>query len=379
MSRLTAVFTSLKLTVGCLALAMILHVAGTMAQVNEGILTAQKTYFRSFFLYWTPSGTSIAIPFFPGGALLGTLLTINLIATFSTRSIRRKAPLMLLHAGVLALVLSEMTAALLARESQLPLLVGEAKNFSESRDHVELVIADLSSNEYSEVVALPQGMLRAGKTVPLAPLSFTVRTLHWLPHAELSMATEQQPAGPFTISRGVGQNIVVQERHTVSRDDQINMPAAVIEIGANGEKLGTWLVSNALAKEQQFHHNGKEYSIHLQNKRHYYPFSLRLLEFRREVHPGTNIPKSFSSLVKLYDEKGDPERDVLISMNHPLRHGGKTFYQASYGEGDDLSIFQVVDNPASTLPYIASGLVACGLLAHFGLALQRSRGGKNKP
>jgi len=107
----------------------------------------------------------------------------------------------------------------------------------------------------------------------------------------------------------------------------------------------------------------------LRKRRWYYPFSLTLKDFTHEVYPGTEIPKNFSSLVRLANPGSGEERDVLIYMNHPLRYMGQTFYQASYGKGDTLSILQVVQNPGWLLPYISFLLVCAGLGVHFVLEL----------
>jgi hypothetical protein len=72
--------TSLKLTVFCLGCAMILVVLGTLDQVNIGVYEAENRYFKSFFLYFTPPGTALKIPWFPSGYLVGGLLLVNLIA-----------------------------------------------------------------------------------------------------------------------------------------------------------------------------------------------------------------------------------------------------------------------------------------------------------
>lgn len=56
---------------------------------------------------------------------------------------------------------------------------------------------------------------------------------------------------------------------------------------------------------------------------------------------------------------------MLIRMNTPLRYGGETFYQASFEEGDRVSILQVVRNPAAITPYLACSLVAAGLITQF--------------
>jgi hypothetical protein len=61
--------TSLKLTVFCFACAMILVFLGTLDQVNIGVYEAENRYFKSFFLYFTPPGTTLKIPWFPSGYL----------------------------------------------------------------------------------------------------------------------------------------------------------------------------------------------------------------------------------------------------------------------------------------------------------------------
>src|SRR6266704_5514557 len=141
---------------------------------------------------------------------------------------------------------------------------------------------------------------------------------------------------------------------------------------AGGRSYGTWLVSNALGAPQSFLHEGRTYALSMRPRREYLPYSLTLKDFRHDVYPGTDIPKNFSSLVRLVHPGRGEERDVLIYMNQPLRYAGKAFYQASFGKGDTLSVLQVVENPGWLLPYISCVLVAAGLILHFVLALFRS-------
>ena len=63
--QLIAIITSLKLTIVCLAAAMVLIFAGTIAQVHLGIWEAQQRYFQSFFVWWPPEGGGFRIPIFP--------------------------------------------------------------------------------------------------------------------------------------------------------------------------------------------------------------------------------------------------------------------------------------------------------------------------
>ena len=62
LDRLISFFTSLRLTVVCLALALLLVFFGTLAQVDLGLYKAQNEFFRSFLIYWGPKGASWCFP-----------------------------------------------------------------------------------------------------------------------------------------------------------------------------------------------------------------------------------------------------------------------------------------------------------------------------
>ena len=91
MRRLVDLFLSLKLTVTLLVLSMVLIFAGTLAQVDKGIWTVMDQYFRCWIAWieWSvffPNSVSVpavVLPF-PGGFLLGSLLSLNLVAVHSS-------------------------------------------------------------------------------------------------------------------------------------------------------------------------------------------------------------------------------------------------------------------------------------------------------
>src|SRR5208337_1811058 len=70
-NQLFKFFSSLRLTVVCLAFAVALVFLGTLAQVDEGLYQAQARWFRSFVVWWGPRGAGWHIPVFPGGYLIG--------------------------------------------------------------------------------------------------------------------------------------------------------------------------------------------------------------------------------------------------------------------------------------------------------------------
>jgi len=148
--------TSLKLTVFCLGCAMVLVFLGTLDQVNIGVYEAENRYFKSFFLYFTPPGTALKIPWFPSGYLVGGLLLVNLIAAHLARFKLswKKSGILVLHSGVILLLLGQLFTGLFQVESQLRLDQGETKNYSVSYYHDELAVIDTSTPDSDQVISI---------------------------------------------------------------------------------------------------------------------------------------------------------------------------------------------------------------------------------
>jgi hypothetical protein len=176
--------------------------------------------------------------------------------------------------------------------------------------------------------------------------------------------------GASMATQGIGTRVLVQPAPVATADDEQNNPTAFVEAFDGSKSLGVWLVSMGLGAPQTFTAGGKEYRIVLRPRRVVYPYSVTLKEFRHDRYPGTTIPKNFSSLVHLDHPVKKENRDSLIYMNHPLRFEGSTYYQASFGEGDQLSILQVVQNPVWLTPYLSCALVVLGLGVQFGIRLR---------
>ena len=149
-----------------------------------------------------------------------------------------------------------------------------------------------------------------------------------------------------------------------------NVPAAVIElIGAEGS-LGTWLVSPDLGAPQTLTHAGRTWRLALRVQRTYHPFTLQLLKVTHDIYVGTDVPKNYSSRIKLTTPDGRDDREILIYMNSPLRYGGYTFYQYQMNSSQRLTVLQVVRNPSWPLPYVACLMMTAGLILQFGLSLR---------
>jgi len=148
------------------------------------------------------------------------------------------------------------------------------------------------------------------------------------------------------------------------KEDERNMPSAYVELVGPDASLGVYLVSTALGNPQKFDYAGKSWKMVMRPVRHYQPFSITLEKFSHDIYPGTDIPKNFSSRIRINGPDGGAGREVLIYMNNPLRYAGLTYYQASF-IGDHTTVLQVVRNPSWLIPYIACAAIALGLIVQF--------------
>lgn len=385
--RFIKLFSSLRLTLVCLLMALALVFAGTLAQVRLGLFAVQSEFFRSFFVYWKPEGSHWKIPIFPGGWLIGAVLMVNLLAAHIQRFQfhRRKIGLLLVHAGLILLLGGFFLSEIFQIESQMRLEVGESKNYAEDNRRNEMVVIDVTNPDHDDVVAISQSVLEQGGEIRTPKLPLTLRIKRFLPNS--------QPAGPMSpgdsklkASDGIGQRLLFTAAPLARRMDDENKPAALIEVVAGQHILGDWTISTWLTKRpwatalneqfgpllgvavdrpQSFSWAGRQYEIALRPVRYYKPYAITLLEFNHDVYAGTDIPSNFSSRIHLKDPKLGEDRDVVIRMNSPLRYVGDTYYQASFEPGDKVSILQVVHNPAAVTPYVACSLIALGLLVQF--------------
>ncbi|MBI3297172.1 MAG: cytochrome c biogenesis protein CcsA [Elusimicrobia bacterium] len=368
LTRLLQALGSLQVALACLVLLMLLTTACTLEQGSLGIFPAVDKYFRSAFLYRQVAGWPL--PWFPAGGAVGAALLVNLGASMASRFqwTWRKAGLWLSHLGLVTLVLGEFVTGMLAVETRMPIFEGETVNYTESPRLDELYVVELSQPDVETVYAVPLSMARPGRELSHAGWPFTLAVRETHRNARLGPRPEASGLPPSLADQGLGKDLVLRADPPAG-DEGRDQAAAFVAVREGGRELGTWLLASALGREQVFSAGGRDFAFGLRPARRMLPFSLTLVDFRHDLYPGTEIPRNFSSLVRLVNAQTGEERDVLIWMNNPLRYLGRTFYQASFGQADTLSILQVVENPGWLLPYVSFVMMAAGLLLHFILAL----------
>jgi hypothetical protein len=376
--------SSLRLTVVLLGLSMILIFVGTILQVKYGLYEAQERYFRSWIAWldvapYSKDFEHIKIPF-PGGMLLGSLLLLNLIAAHARRLQLRwnKGGLILVHLGIILMLLGELFTALLSEESQMRLDEGQTSNYSSSAREVELAVIQVKPDGTESVTVIAEANLKNGEVFEMD--RFKIRVVGHFQNSTLEMiGAAGSDFDPMRADRGIGAGVAVKGKPPETEMDRRDITSTFVEIvNSTDATLGRWLLSRGLPNDEVFEIDGTTYKMLIRDRRFYYPFSIKLLDFTHERYLGTQIPKDFSSRIRLINPETGENRETLIYMNHPLRYSGLTFYQAGFDNNDETSILQVVRNPAWTIPYISCAMVSLGLLWIFGQHLIKALTRLNK-
>jgi hypothetical protein len=398
MKKIVEFFTSLKLTVTLLAFAIVLVFVGTIAQADEGLYGAQAHYFKQWLVVGAHMFGHKVPLILPGGYLLGVLLLVNLVSAHIYRFefSRKKAGIQLAHAGVIVLLIGQLSTDLLSRELQMRLTEGETRSYSDSASDYELIFVN-----GNQVTAIAEKILKPGAELKISSLPFSIRVKeHWR-NSDLNFRAPMLQNAPPLTTNGVAVNFDFRKVEDVKAMDSRNVPTALLEFIAPAGSLGTWVASDwtgdaalveavrngyaqmgaamaqniaaKLVAPQSIAVDGKKFTFLIRPARVVHPFSLTLLKATHTTYPGTDIPKDFRSRVRIDNATAGERREVEISMNHPLRYGGYTYYQYQMSAGEMVrrsgqtpsSVLQVVRNPSWLTPYVGCGMVGVGLIIQF--------------
>jgi hypothetical protein len=374
LKRIIKPLASLRLTVVLLAASMFLILAGTLAQVNDGIWTVVDEYFRSFvvridFQLFVPKAIA-TIPggiVFPGGLTLGILMFVNLLAAHTVRFklTWKRSGIIITHLGVMLLLVGEFVTGGFADEGNMSIREARPPTTSRTSASPELAVIDRSSPDDDLVVVVPESELAVRNTrITNSLLPFEIHVEQWMPNSQLTRAA---PGAPTRATAGIGRslNAAPIPRATGVDGQTVDVASAFVTLSADGQPLGTYLVSVFMDEAQPVVVGGRTYWIELRFRRTYKPYSLHLIDFSHDKFVGTETPRNFSSLVRLVDPTRSVDREVLIYMNNPLRYAGETFYQASFMPDDSGTVLQVVRNPGWLIPYVSCTMVTVGMLIQF--------------
>ncbi len=357
-------FSSIKITVMCLSLLFILTLWGTIDQVENGLYHAQEQFFNSFFF------TVFGLFPFPGAQLVLWVLFMNLICVALTRFVYRLSHLgiLMIHFGLLTYFVAAFVTLHGVDESQLTLMEGESSNVSSSYHDWELSVWK-QNGEKKHVVAYDTKFLKPGEILDFPEYGFQAITKIYYPNAEAFSRREDLHSVYLNIS-GL-ESLEILEPH---KEPEKNFPGAEFFLKIRNQKVVPILLFGREEMATPLKIGKETFYFMLRRKRHALPLTLKLMDFTKEVHPNTDVARSYKSKVEI--QSNGLNREVTIFMNNPLRYKNYTFYQASYSvdaKGRESSTFAVVKNTGRLLPYIASLTTFGGLVTHFLLLAFMSR------
>ena len=300
----------------------------------------------------------------------------------------RRAGIVTLHLGIGLLMFGELLVSVAAVEEQVRIPEGKTASYASDIRSVELAIIDPSDPKTDKVIAIPlteketpTRFLR-NRWISDSRLPFDLKIEKYFVNADLVRSGDPE-SNPATAGIGRQQQLVVRKLEKSSGADSsgtVNMAAAYVTVIEKGSKakLGTYLLSQLFAEQdipEKVTVGGKEYHLYLRFRRRYKPYSVTLLDVRKDDYIGTRIPKNYSSDVRLVSKKYNFDSELHISMNNPVRFAGETLYQSGYFRdprtGEEATTLQVVTNVGWMIPYVACGIVMVGMVTHFVNVLMR--------
>lgn len=345
-----------KLLFYALPALMLMLVIGTLMQGEIGLYQATEQYFSSFILW-------IGMVPLPGGYSILALITLNLMAKLILDSSwkRDHAGIILTHIAILILFIGAGLTAAMSKEGYLAFSQGDTR--SEMSDYFarELII----KRDGQLIFLLPQEALETGKKIEAANLPFTITITEYCKHCTI---TQQAGEG-----RGLAQHMKLEPLPSRLEAEE-NQSGVMFDIsGAKDKQInGRYLSYEPLPKSPEFTLDEKRYQIALKKAQHPLPFTVELLDFRKQSYPGTNQAEDYFSTVKITD--GEDSWQSVISMNEPLRYRGYSLFQSSFIQHSDkqVSILAVVKNISRIFPYLSGIMLCIGLMLHLYLRKKAS-------
>jgi hypothetical protein len=351
--------SSARITVACLFLLFILTFWGTIAQVQQGLFAAQDRFFNSFFFL-----AAGFIPF-PGAQLVLWVLFVNLmcmmVLTWKKYYNWVNSGLLVTHLGLILYFVAAFMIFHVSQESNIHLAEGQGTNVSTSYQDWELAYWPEDGHE-RQVTAINTKGFKPGLQVPFETKDFILTVNQF--YSNCDAFNDPNATKDPGILNAMGITLLTSKPDDKEREQ--NIAGGSFDLRFNNKSY-TLFLYGAETQPTSVNIAGKNYNFILRHKRFPLPFTIKLDHFKAEFHPGTDMAKSYESLVTI--TTGSLERQVRIYMNNPLRYKDYTVYQASYdtdtATGKQSSTLAVVKNYARILPYIACFVVFFGLALHF--------------
>lgn len=327
---------------------MLLLVVGTIAQREIGLFQATQTYFSSWFFWYG------FLPL-PGGYFVTAAIFLSLCAKFFLKSEWhwRKSGILLTHLGVMILLVGGILTALTQKEGFLIIHEGEQAHLVNDYHKRGLFI----SKNGEPLLRFANDSLTNLPSFNLPGTDIEISIVNHCKNCTFVPALENSPN-----TKGLAQQVALKPARTLMQEEA-NLSGITFDVSGSGTgQDGTYIATEAAPHPVELILKGDSYKLELRRAQRPLPFDLALDQFRKEFHPGTGTARHFQSDLRIID--GGAEWPAQIQMNEPLRYKGFTFFQSSFTQSPkgEATILAVVENQGRLFPYIATGIIALGLI-----------------
>lgn len=335
---------------------MVLVFFGTIAQKDIGLYASQMKYFSTYYFILFDY-----IPL-PGGRLTLIIMTVNLASSLFKKNLwkMKKVGVIILHIGGLLLLVGGGVTAQFSSEGNMVINEGGNIDFVDDYHRMELCLVNISLEDSLEYIVFDDELLSEGQIINYERLGVKIEIISRIENTRI----QNRVTLGDSIYKGFLKEFVLLPKEPDKENTQ-NRPSIIFRVrGSDNNSDGIYGLFLGQRDLDIFDFKENQYFTEFRRERSYLPFSIELLDFKKVLHPGTNVAKSFSSEINLIESK--VPRRVLIQMNEPLRHQGYTFFQASFIEELDgeATVLAVVKNYGRLFPYISSIIMSIGLLVH---------------
>ena len=406
---------SFGLATTTLSLLLLITFLGTLEQVEHGLYESQVKYFESMFVtsidvacclraMHIPYQGALDLPIYilPGGYLLMVLLGINMLlggilrlkkelvwlAKLPLRLVTGKfselspAPravgVLIAHMSIVFMLSAGLVSLYFKKDGAMSLGEGqtsdEFQSFHDSVIEIERLNPPGKADQRTSLVIGGEFFedLQGGKgrTFIHADLPFELMVKNY----EVNSVPRRAAGGQET-NREVIEGFFLQPIKEELEQEK-NTDGAYVEAKLKDGTVQKGIIWRFAAAPLSIKIGDEVWGINLGRRTWKLPFAVRLDDFKREVHPGTERARRFTAEVTVTDQGSEQKK--IITMNEPLRSRGYALFQQSFdmqqdsgGQVRERSTIQVVQNPSDHWPLISCITAGIGLLIHMVWQLTR--------
>jgi hypothetical protein len=339
-----------------------LLISGTVAQKYLGLYLAQDKYFSSYIILLYD-----VIPV-PGGYSIMILIALSLFLKLWRDKWRwSNLGVVMIHLGVLLLLLGSFVTMQTSQEGNMIIEEGETIDYISDYHKLELVIRDISVQNYLAKINFQENELKKGNIIDLKSLNTTLKIKEFCRNCKILYNESGKDLSKLTIYDM--SKLFALKKTSPAKVEEENNSGIIIEL-THDNVTEEYSIFELMPVAQYLKIGKKYYHVKLRHLQTKLPFALQLSKFHKTTYMASHKAKSYQSDIIVKD--GKIAWNSVIRMNQPLRYKGYSFYQSSFVETENnkATILAVVQNNGRLYPYIATIIICLGLLLHL---LQRGR------